>query len=131
MPAKITIDGLSNTTLDGVVERIHPQKITLNDGSQAYQVDVVAETLKNVGKLGQTGHVFIQSIAREDSMLVPVWAVVGHQYVWLIEQGQPKLQKVNVGNIHGDEVEISGLDSPNQKVILNPKSIADKKYKIL
>ncbi len=130
-PAKITIDGLPGIVLEGTVERIYPQKTTLSDGSSAYQVDITSENLKNTGKLGQTGQVFIQSTARSNSMLVPIWAVVGHQYVWLVKDGKPVLQKVNVGETHGDEIEINGLSSTDQKIILDPKSIADKIYKIL
>lgn len=130
-PAKITIDGLPNLSVSGSVERVFPQKTTLSDGSSAYEVDITSDNLKNGLKLGQTGHVFIQSTARSDSMLVPIWAVVANQYVWMTENGRPVLQKVVVGKTHGNDIEISGLGSPDQKIILDPKNIADQKYKVL
>lgn len=122
---------INNLSIPASVEKIYPQKMTLPTGEEVYQVDVSANNLsQDIAKLGQTGSVLIQSIARGDSVTVPSWTIVGHNYIWVLENNKPTLKKVTVGNVHGDRVEVSGL-LPTDKVITDPSTLAAQTYKLL
>ena len=124
----IKINGFS---IPATVEKIYPQKMTLPTGEEVYQVDIAADALSNGAiKLGQTASVLIQSIARSDSVTVPTWTIVGHNYIWVLENNKAILKKVTVGTVHGDRIEVSGL-TEEDKVITDPSTIASEQYKLL
>jgi HlyD family secretion protein len=115
----------------GTVTKIYPQKYTLSNGESVYKVEISAPDLNTLAKMGQSGSVLINSNLKELSMIVPTWSILGKKHVWVINNGQPVLKTVKIGKIMGDETEvIDGLQSTD-KVVLNPKSIAARKYKIL
>ena len=63
--------------------------------------------------------------------LVPAWTIIGHQYLWVIENGKTLLKQIKPGKIHGMDIEIlEGLVAGDQ-IIVNPESIAVPKYQIL
>lgn len=128
--ATISING-SGKTYTGVVDKIYPSKITFSDGSQGYQVDIVSTFLRSTGKLDQGGSVLIQSNANQAVTLIPRWVVLSGDMVWTENNGRAELKKVQIGNVHGDNIEVlSGL-SQGDKVIVDPKSVAIKRYQML
>jgi len=130
-PTIFTLDGTSKKYA-GTISKIYPQKITLPNGQQVYQVDIVSDTLSaNNAAFDQTGSVTITSDVTRGVFLVPAWSVVNHQYVWVEEDGKAMLKHVTVGPLHGGDVEIrSGLQT-DDRIITNPKAIAQKKYSLL
>src|SRR5581483_1239573 len=89
--------------INGTVDKIYPQKQTLADGSEVYQVDIVSNQLPANIQLGQSGSVLIQSNVKSSVILVPTWTILGHQYIWVVNDNKPILRKVTVGKIHGSE----------------------------
>jgi multidrug resistance efflux pump len=126
--ATIHLDG-SNETLQGSVLKVYPQKQSLPTGD-VYEVDIQSDMLNGNAKLQQSGSVVITTRTQADVTLVPSWIVLSHNYIWVLENNMPVLKKVTVGQTHGNETEVSGLNS-NDKVILDPKGIAYKHYQLL
>ena len=115
----------------GAVTKIYPQKFTLPDGENGYEVEVTASDLTKIAKMGQSGSVLIDSNLSGESIVVPSWVVLGNRYVWVLSNNKPVLKQVKTGKTLGSETEIlNGLDY-SDKLILNPKSIAVKNYKLL
>ena len=125
--ATIRIAGNSQP-FTGQVTKIYPQKIILPSGQEVYQVDITNRGLATATHLGQSGNVLIQSNVQKEVTLVPTWTIIEHTYIWVMEGNQPVCKRVVLGKTHGDMTEIvSGL-SLNDKVIVDPKGIAAKKY---
>jgi HlyD family secretion protein len=129
MNASVILDGVQNR-INGTIVQIYPQKITLADGEDVYQVDIQSDDITKTGKLDQTGSAIIMTNA-QNVMLIPAWTVLSGRYVWVDNNGKPQLRTVTVGKIHGDEIEITGGLSKSDRVITDPKAIAQLKYQIL
>jgi RND family efflux transporter MFP subunit len=125
----LAVDGIREK-IAGTVIRIYPSKVTLANGQAAYQVDIQSDDLKKLAKLDQSGRAIISTNA-ENVALVPAWTVLGGKYVWIDNGGQPKLQEVTVGKIHGNEIEVLQGLSSNDAIIVDPKSIPARHYGIL
>lgn len=119
---------VNNKTFQGSVERIYPQTQTLPSGQVVYQVDITSTNFPSDIKLLQTGSVLIQNKFDKEVMLVPSWMVVGGDSVWVEENGAVSLKKITVGSTTGDETEVLGGLSSNDKLIQNPKALVSKKY---
>ncbi len=128
---QIQLNGLSGQTLLGIVEKIYPEKITATDGEQVYQVDISSDALKNKGKLQQSGTVLISSNTAQGTILVPVWLVLQHKYIWVVEDNKAILKQIELGKIHGTNIEVLRGLTENDSVIINPEAIAAKQYQIL
>ncbi len=119
------------TKIIGLVSKIYPQKTTLPDGEDVYVVDITAQPLVGIAKLGQTGLVSITSNAQQAAELVPTWTILGHNELWVLENNTPVLKKVTLGKIHDNLTEITGGLTSQDTVIVNPQAIAAKKYNAL
>lgn len=117
--------------ISGIVSKIYPDKTTLSTGQKAYQVDVESTELAKSGKMGQSGTVLIQSNSQNNVKLVPTWTILNHDSVWVLANNKPVFRNVTVGKTHGDMTEVLDGLRPNDRVIINPESIAAEKYKIL
>jgi len=127
----ISLDALNGKILQGVVDKIYPQKTTLTNGDQVYRVDVKINNLPTSIKLGQAGTVLIKSNFNQKIILVPSWTVLSDSYVWALDNQKPLLKKVTIGDTVNGQTEImSGLEDTD-KVITNPESIISKLYSII
>ncbi|HUD44960.1 MAG TPA: efflux RND transporter periplasmic adaptor subunit [Patescibacteria group bacterium] len=122
----LAIDGLPNK-ITGTVVKIYPSKIVLSTGEAVYQVDVASDALKKQTKLDETGTAII-STNSQNVALVPAWTVLNGKYIWIDDNGTPNLRQVTIGDIHGNQIEITGGLSPNDKIIIDPKYISSLKY---
>jgi RND family efflux transporter MFP subunit len=129
MNASVVLDGVQNK-ISGTITNIYPSKITLADGEDVYQVDIQSDDIKNMGKLDQAGSVVIMTNA-QNVILVPAWTVLSNKYVWIDNNGTPELKTVTVGSVHGNDVEITGGLTKQDRVITDPKVIPAKNYPIL
>jgi len=130
-PVAVSLDALDGKVLQGVVDKIYPQKITLANGDQIYRVDVKINNLPTSVKLGQSGTVLIKSNFNQKVILVPSWTVLSDSYVWVLDNQKPLLKKVTTGDtINGQTEVMSGLKDTD-KVIINPQSIISKFYSII
>jgi membrane fusion protein, multidrug efflux system len=125
----LAIDGLQNK-INGTVVKIFPSKITLPNGQAVYQVDIESDELKKQAKLDQAGTAII-STNSENVALVPAWTVLSGRYIWIDDNGTPRLKQVTPGKIHGNEIEITKGLSPEDKIIIDPEYISSLKYKFL
>jgi multidrug efflux pump subunit AcrA (membrane-fusion protein) len=125
----LAVDGIQNK-LQGIVVKIYPSKVTLANGQTVYQVDIASDELKKQAKLDQNGTAII-STNSENVALVPAWTVLAGKYIWVDVNGIPKLKEITAGKIHGNEIEITGGLTPQDKIIIDPKLISTLKYKIL
>lgn len=125
----VAIDGLQNK-FDGTVTKIYPSKITLPGGEAVYQVDIESDQLKKLAKLDDTGTAII-STNSVNVALVPAWTVLSGKYIWVDVGGNPELKEITVGKTHGNEIEITGGLTPDDKIITDPKYIPSLKYPIL
>jgi macrolide-specific efflux system membrane fusion protein len=130
-PVEVSLDALNGKVLQGVVDKIYPQKTVLADGDQVYRVDVKINNLPTTVKLGQSGTVLIKSNFNQKIILVPSWTVLSDSYVWVLENNKPVLKKITTGDtINGQTEVMSGL-LDTDKVITNPESIIVKLYSII
>ena len=130
--AKITLDGKGGRVITGVVDKIYPQRTILPTGESVYRVDIKADGLnQDTAMLGQSGTVLIKSNFTEKVMLVPSWAVLSQNYVWVLENNKPVLKEVMIGSTTNGQTEILGGLSQKDQVITNPQSVISKKYQIL
>jgi hypothetical protein len=63
--------------------------------------------------------------------MVPTWTILGHNFVWVDEQGKFILKKVTVGRVHDGLIEVTNGLIPEDKIITDPTSIAKQKYSLL
>lgn len=124
-PAEIAIDGMKNK-ITGTVATIYPSKITLQSGQTVYQVDIQSDQVVSQTKLDQAGTAMIKTNA-EHVALVPAWCVLGGNYIWVDNNGKPELKKITAGKIHGQEIEVTGGLTPQDKIIINPEYIQSHK----
>ncbi len=124
--AQIFING-SSMPISGTVTKIYPSKITLPSGQQGYQVDISSDSIKHM-KMDQAGTVLIASSAKQNTMLVPAWTVLGNKYIWVDINNEPILKTITVGKTYGDEIEVLNGLIPDDKVIINPQTITARSY---
>lgn len=124
----VSVDGLPDK-FDGTVVKIYPSKVILPTGEAVYQVDIASDQLKKIAKLDDTGTAII-STNSVNVALVPAWTVLSGKYIWTYDGGTPELKGVTVGKTHGNEIEITGGLTPDDKIIIDPKVIQSKKYQI-
>lgn len=130
-PATVSLDALNGKALNGIVDKIYPQKTTLINGDQVYRVDIKINNLPTGMKFGQSGTVLVKSNFNQKVILVPSWTVLSDSYVWVLDNGKPALKKVTTGDtINGQTEVMSGLKDTD-KVIMNPESIISKRYSII
>lgn len=128
--ASVLLDG-SNQYVNGVVDRIYPQKTTLANGDDVYRVDIKIDSLPKDAKFGQGGTALIKSNFNQQVILVPSWAVLSDKYIWVISDGKPVLKTIQTGDtVNGQTEVLSGL-SESDKVITNPQAVISKRYQIL
>lgn len=128
--ATVHIDGTAQT-LSGTVEKIYPQKITLASGEDVYQVDIQATGLSNTALFGQSGSVTIKSNNQTQAQMVPTWTLLGHNSLWVLENGKATLKKITIGKVHSDMTEVTSGLSADDKVIVNPEKVAKEDYSVL
>jgi RND family efflux transporter MFP subunit len=128
-PVSLSIDGIPNK-LQGTVKKIYPSKITLPNGQSVYQADIESDDLKGNAKLDQSGRAIISTNA-QNVALVPAWTVLGGKYIWIDNNGTPELKQITTGKIHGNEIEIKSGLSQQDKIVIDPKVLANLKYTIL
>lgn len=127
--ATLVIDGYPER-IEGKVSEVYPSKVSLGNGQFVYQVDIVSQNLSINAKFDQTGTAIINTNA-ENVALVPAWTVLNGNSIWVEVDGTPQLKEVETGKVHGSEIEIiSGL-SAEDKIIVDPKYIANLNYKLL
>jgi len=130
-PVAVSLDALNGKTLQGVVDKIYPQKTTLANGDQVYRVDVKINNLPTSVKLGQSGTVLIKSNFNQKVILVPSWTVLSDSYIWVLDNQRPVLKKVTTGDTINGQTEVMGGLLDTDKVITNPQSIISKLYSII
>jgi len=73
---------------------------------------------------GMTAEINIIISRKSDAMLIPATSLSG-SHIWVVENGKTKLQKVDVGAVGQEKVEIrSGLDA-GARVIVNPAGLKE------
>lgn len=128
---KIMLDGHDETII-GTVDKIYPQKTILQNGESVYKIDIKAYGInQSTAKIGQSGTALIKSNFKQKVILVPSWTILSQNFVWVIENDKYVLKKVTVGDTINNQTEIMKGLSKGDKVIIDPKSIISKKYKIL
>jgi RND family efflux transporter MFP subunit len=130
-PATVSLDAMGGRTMQGVVDKIYPQKTTLSNGDQVYRVDIKINNLPDTLKFGQSGTVLIKSNFNQKVILVPSWTVLSDSYIWVSGNGKPVLKKVSVGETFNGQTEVLHGLSDTDKVITNPENVISKLYSIL
>lgn len=126
----VSLDAMKGQVMQGVVDKIYPQKTTLSNGDQVYRVDIKIDNLPASVKFGQSGTVLIKSNFNQKVILVPSWTVLSDSNIWVSDNGKPVLKKINAGNtVNGQTEVLSGLND-SDKVITNPESVISKQYLI-
>ena len=129
-PVTVSLDAMKGKTMQGIVDRIYPQKTTLSNGDQVYRVDIKINDIPSSVQFGQSGTVLIKSNFNQKVILVPSWTILSDSNIWVSDSGKAVLKKVNVGDtINGQTEVLSGLND-SDKVITNPESIISKQYLI-
>jgi len=129
--ASVLLDSSNGQYVNGVVDKIYPQKTILANGEEAYRVDIKIDNLSTTGKFGQGGTVLIKSNFNQKVILVPSWAVLSNNYIWVLSNNKPLLKKITVGDDVNNQTEILKGLSDTDKIITNPGSILSNLYQIL
>jgi len=129
-PATVSLDALGGKTLQGVVDRIYPQKTTLPTGDQVYRVDIKINNLPSSVKFGQSGTVLIKSNFNQKVILVPSWTVLSDSYIWVSDNGKTVLKQISTGDAINGQTEVLGGLKDTDKIITNPENIISKLYSI-
>ncbi len=129
MKANVILDGKQKRIM-GTIVKVYPSKVTLSDGEQVYQVDIQSDEILNAGKLDQTGTAVIMTNA-QNVILVPAWTVLSGKYIWIDNSGKPELKAVSVGQMQGNDIEITGGLSKQDRIITDPKAIPASEYPLL
>jgi RND family efflux transporter MFP subunit len=125
----LAIDGLPDK-INGTVVKIYPSKVVLANGQAVYQVDIASPDLKALTKFDMTGSAII-STNSQNVALVPAWTVLSGRYIWTYGNGTPELKQITVGKIHGNEIEVTGGLSSDDRIITDPRYISSLKYQLL
>lgn len=128
--AIVKIDG-QQKSFQGTVTKIYPQKITLTNNTQVYNVDVQSDALLAVAKYGQNGTIVITTNTPQSVTLIPAWLLLNHTSVWVLENGKVILKTVTPGKSHGNMIEVTSGLSKNDQLLVNPQSVARKAYTLL
>lgn len=129
--ATVQLTGMKDKTFDGIITKIYPDKVTLPTGENVYQIDIQSEDLKSVAKYRQDGTVLLSNKYNHQVIFVPTWMILSKQYVWVVDNGKPKLKTVTIGDSLGDMTEITNGLQTTDLLITNPSSIAGEHYIIL
>jgi len=126
--ATIKIKG-DDKNYSGTVEKIYPDKIKLNNGQNAYQVDIKSTDF-NKNSYNQSGSVVFHLNNTDNISVVPSWLVANKQFVWVKTDSGFIKKTVTVGKNFGNQTQIiSGLD-PTDQIVTNPEVIIKKNYPI-
>lgn len=128
---QMQLDGIPNKSFSGNVVKIYPEKIILSSGSDGYKVDIESTEINSSARFGNTGSVIFENKLASHAIVLPSWAILGNQYVWVMDQNTPKLKAVKVGETSGDKTQILEGLSEQDKVILNPSTVLQGKYQII
>lgn len=127
--AQIFLNGV-NKQFTGTVENIYPQRTIDANGNQVYEVDIYSQSLLNFKpKYEQQGAVEIQNQNSKTSLL-PLFLISGHNFLWVFKKNKAKLEKINLGQIHGNLIEIKNTLPKNEELITNPEDLIKEKYLI-
>jgi membrane fusion protein, antimicrobial resistance system len=138
MKASVILDG-ENKRINGTIIKIYPEPVanlsnsgntSFTGGQDVYQVDIQSNQIVSQGKFDQTGTAVIMTNA-QNVMLIPAWTVLADKYVWVDTNGKPELKQITVGKIHGNDIEVTGGLTKNDRVITDPKAIPSSEYPIL
>lgn len=128
--ATVKLSGLESKPITGTVTKIYPERKTLSNGENVYQVDIESADLASVSKYNQSGVALIKNKYENPVELVPSWVVLSGQYVWVKRDGKPQLVKVTLGDKVGDNIEILGGISKEDVIVTDPSSVIQN-YTIL
>lgn len=121
----------NDRTISGTVLKIYPDKLTLPNGENVYQVDIAGADINKYAKYKQGGIALIKNKLDTSVVLVPSWLVLSKQYIWVIKHENPVLKTIKIGETIGDNVEVlQGLEN-DEKVIINPQFLISNKYPLL
>jgi RND family efflux transporter MFP subunit len=123
----ITLQSDNQNPIEGEVTKIYPQRKTLATGENVYIVDIKADKLVS-SELGQGGNVTILAKNPQDSVLVPSWTVVFQNYIWVLKDGKPVLEKITVGKTDNGWTEVLNGLKGDEKIITDPKSLLKSSY---
>lgn len=130
-PATVMLGDNNISSISGIISKIYPDKVTLPTGQRVFQVDVESNVANKFGQISQSGTALIQSDSSENIKLVPTWTVLNHDSIWVLTGNKSVLRSVIVGKTHGNMTEILNGLNADDKVIVNPESVAAVKYKII
>ncbi len=127
---QVVFDQPESTPISATVSKIYPGEVTLDDGGVGFKVDVVSPDFNSSTPLGQTGTLILPQNLAPNILSVPSWTILGHHFIWVLDEGKLSLKRVQVGQSYKGMTQVlSGLTSSDQ-VILDPKKIIQAGYLI-
>lgn len=131
LKARITVDALPDETFFGEVLTVAPLPTPqrwINPDLKVYLTEISIEGTHELLKLGLSAKVEIIVAELHDVINIPVQAVAnrnGSKVCYVANSGEPRQQKVKVGQFNETFIEIiSGLKA-GQKVLLNPPRLLE------
>jgi len=111
-PVDVTLDGFPKARLNGKVDKIGYDAVTVNNVT-TYKVDVVLDDTPDYVRSGLTANVFFKIAEVTGVVRIPSDALVSGDTVWIakVNGGKPELKKIETGLGNGRFVEVkSGLN---------------------
>lgn len=122
LSAKIVID---DETVDGEVSNIE-QVPDLQSRTYNVEISLPEKIAKDKFYLGAIADVSLK-LGEEKGIMIPITSIMsnGQDYVYVVEEEKAVKQKVELGNIIENKVEVKGLSSGNKLVIEGMKNLED------
>ena len=124
--ARVTVDALSSTEFDGIVDRVAPE-IDANSGT--FRVTVRMDNQKSLLRPGMFARVGIRYDSNENTLLLKREAVVTQKdesSVFVVRDGVATKQEVKLGYAMGSDIEIlDGLVEGDEVVVTGQGGLRD------
>ena len=124
--ARVTVDALSSTEFDGIVDRVAPE-IDANSGT--FRVTVRMDNQKSLLRPGMFARVGVRYDSNENTLLLKREAVVTQKdesSVFVVRDGVATKQEVKLGYAMGSDIEIlDGLVEGDEVVVTGQGGLRD------
>lgn len=126
LSAHITLDAYPEEEFSGFVSKIAFASVPTSGGGTAYPVEInLPENNRLKFKLGMNGDTDIEVESKQNVLVIPSDAVVkkdNDYFVWLVKKGKAIEQKIKVGLVTDDQIEVLEGLNKNDKIVVSPIS---------
>jgi len=114
-PCRVVIHSLPDKTFAG---KVYSRNLAADPLSKTFKVEVAVDNPELEIKAGVFADVQIEVFKKEDVLILPYSAIIDDDYLVVLENGQAKRAKVQLGERNDRQVEIVSGVLPGQQVVI-------------